>query len=70
VLILSRFIDERIIIGDDIVITVVDIREDKVRLGIAAPRGVTVHRLEVARRIRSEGRDPADRASLVKGGGS
>lgn len=46
-LVLSRLRDESIVIGDNIVITIVDIRGDKVRLGIDAPREVTVHRSEV-----------------------
>ena len=46
-LVLSRKINETIIINDNIVITVVDIRGDKVRLGIDAPRDVPVHRQEV-----------------------
>lgn len=46
-LVLSRHCDERIVIGDDIVITVVEIRGDKVRLGIEAPIQVPIHRQEV-----------------------
>ncbi|MBI4136151.1 MAG: carbon storage regulator CsrA [Candidatus Vogelbacteria bacterium] len=46
-LILSRRRDETIMIGDDIEITVVDIRGDKVRLGITAPRRIQIHRQEV-----------------------
>jgi len=46
-LVLSRHIDESIVVGDNIVITVVDIRGDKVRLGIAAPSDIPVHRREV-----------------------
>lgn len=46
-LVLTRKCEERIRIGDDIVIVVVDIRGDKVRLGIEAPREVPVHRREV-----------------------
>lgn len=46
-LVLSRKINETIIINDNIVITVVDIRGDKVRLGIEAPKDVPVHRQEV-----------------------
>lgn len=46
-LVLSRQLDESIMIGDDIRITIVDIRGDKVRLGIEAPRDVSVHRHEV-----------------------
>ena len=46
-LVLSRMNNESIVIGDDIVITVVEIRGDKVRLGVDAPREVPVHRREV-----------------------
>ncbi len=53
-LVLSRHRDESIIIGDDIVITVVDIRGDKVRLGIDAPQDVPVHRREVYEAIQRE----------------
>lgn len=53
-LVLSRQRDETIMIGDDIEITVVDIRGDKVRLGINAPGSVPVHRKEVYEAIRRE----------------
>jgi carbon storage regulator len=53
-LVLSRHRDERIIIGDDVVVTVVDIRGDKVRLGIEAPQDVSIHREEVYEAIRRE----------------
>ncbi len=53
-LVLSRQRDETIMIGDDIEITVVDIRGDKVRLGIAAPSRIAVHRKEVYESIRRE----------------
>ncbi len=46
-LVLSRQRDESIIIGDDIQITIVDIRGDKVRIGITAPPHVPVHRREI-----------------------
>lgn len=46
-LVLSRKVDEKILIGDDIVVTVVRITGGKVRLGIDAPREVTVLREEV-----------------------
>ncbi len=61
-LVLSRQRDETIMIGDDIEITVVDIRGDKVRLGIAAPSSVPVHRKEVYEAIQRENRE----ASRVK----
>ena len=68
-LVLSRHRDESIIIGDDIVITVVDIRGDKVRLGIAAPIEISVHRQEVYEAIQRENRqasrlDPQDARQL------
>ena len=53
-LVLSRQRDETIMIGDEIEITIVDIRGDKVRLGINAPRTVQVHRKEVYEAIRQE----------------
>ncbi len=46
-LVLSRQRDESIVIGGDVVITVVDVRGDKVRIGISAPHEVPVHREEV-----------------------
>lgn len=55
-LVLSRQRDESIIIGDNVVITVVDVRGDKVRLGIEAPVEVSVHRREVYEAIQRENR--------------
>jgi carbon storage regulator len=55
-LVLSRQRDESIMIGDKVVITIVDIRGDKVRLGIEAPQEVPVHRQEVYEAIKREGR--------------
>lgn len=46
-LVLSRKVGEKLIIANDIVITVVDVRGDKIRLGIEAPKDVPVHREEV-----------------------
>lgn len=51
-LVLSRKKNESIIINDDITIVVVEIRGDKVRLGVEAPKDVTVHRQEVYEAIR------------------
>jgi carbon storage regulator len=53
-LVLSRKKDERIRIADDIEIVVVDIRGDKVRLGVVAPSKVPVHRQEVYQAIQRE----------------
>lgn len=46
-LILSRNVNESIVINDDIIVTIVKVNGDKVRLGIEAPKGVPVHRQEV-----------------------
>jgi len=54
-LVLSRQRDETIMIGDDIQITVVDVRGEKVRLGITAPPHIPVHRKEVYDSIKREG---------------
>lgn len=58
-LVLSRQRDETIMIGDEIEITVVDIRGDKVRLGINAPTRIAVHRKEVYEAIRRENEQAA-----------
>ena len=46
-LVLSRKVGERLLIGDDIVVTILDSRGDGVRIGIDAPRSLKVHRAEV-----------------------
>ncbi|NLW84403.1 MAG: carbon storage regulator CsrA [Phycisphaerae bacterium] len=53
-LVLSRQKDESIMIGDDVEIVIVDVRGDKVRLGINAPRNVAVHRKEIFIAIQKE----------------
>lgn len=58
-LVLSRKKDEKIIIGDNIAIMIVDIQGDKVRLGIEAPRDVSVHREEVYQAIQKKQTEPA-----------
>ncbi len=59
-LVLSRHRDESIMIGDNIVITIVDIRGDKVRLGIDAPQSIPVHRQEVYDAIQRENSQAAN----------
>ena len=59
-LVLSRQRDEEIMIGDHIRVTIVEIRGDKVRLGIQAPSDVSVHRREVYEAIR-RGQEPTSR---------
>lgn len=58
-LVLSRQRDETIMIGDDVELTIVDIRGDKVRLGIKAPSHVAVHRKEVYDAIKRENEQAA-----------
>ncbi|MCC6446110.1 MAG: carbon storage regulator CsrA [Armatimonadetes bacterium] len=53
-LVLTRRTNQSIIIGDDIEITIVEIKGDQVRLGITAPRDITVHRKEIHEQIRQE----------------
>ena len=73
-LVLSRQRDESIIIGDNIVVTIVDIRGDKVRLGIQAPTEIPVHRREVYEAIQRENQragrlEPKDVGPLGNSGG-
>jgi carbon storage regulator len=68
-LVLSRQRDESIMIGDNIVVTIVDIRGDKVRLGINAPTEIPVHRQEIYEAIQRENLrasrvDPKDARAL------
>ncbi len=49
-LVLTRKINESLLIGDEVVITVVDVRGDKVRLGIEAPKEISIARSEIAQR--------------------
>lgn len=58
-LVLSRRVGEQIVIGEDVVLTVVEVRNDTVRLGIEAPRHVTVNRAEVRRAVAEANRDAA-----------
>lgn len=52
-LVLSRKPNQSIVISDDIVVTVIEVKGEQVRLGIRAPRSVTVHRDEVAAEIKA-----------------
>lgn len=65
-LVLSRQPDEAIIIGDDIVITIVGVRGDKVRLGISAPAHIPVHRKEVYEAIKNEMENSARQGGKVE----
>src|SRR5689334_6224279 len=67
-LVLSRQRDETIMIGDEIEITVVDIRGDKVRLGITAPTRIAVHRKEVYEAIKRENEQAAQFNNRIENG--
>lgn len=58
-LVLSRRVGERLVIGDGIVVTVIEVRGDGVRLGIDAPRSVRVHRAEVLEAVEAANVDAA-----------
>ncbi len=58
-LVLSRKKDESIIIGDDVVITVVDIKGEQVKIGVTAPKSVSIHRKEVYEAIQKENKAAA-----------
>lgn len=58
-LVLSRRAGETVAIGDDVVVSVLEVRGDVVRIGIAAPRSVAVHRGEVLEQLEKTNRDAA-----------
>lgn len=67
-LVLTRQIDETIMIGDDIEVTIVDVKGDKVRIGIRAPSAIAVHRKEIYLAIKQANVEAAqvDAAALEK----
>ena len=58
-LVLTRRANQSIMIGDDVVVTVLEVRGDQVRLGIKAPRSIDVHREEIFVQLQNANRDPA-----------
>lgn len=58
-LILTRRVGENVIVGDDITISVIEVRGDAVRIGIQAPQAVSVHREEVYRELQKANRQAA-----------
>ena len=64
-LILSRKINEKIMIGDDISVSIIEIRGDQVRIGVDAPRKVKVFRQEVYDAIKAENKAAAESAPVL-----
>jgi carbon storage regulator len=64
-LILTRKVGERVMIGDEISLTVLGVKGNQVRIGVAAPSDVSVHREEIYERIREERGGPAQRATTA-----
>ena len=65
-LILSRKIEQKIRIGDDIVITLIDVKGDQVKIGVEAPSNVKVYRQEVFEAIQSENKAAASQISMER----
>jgi len=63
-LVLSRNVEESIMIGDDVKITITDIGKSKVRLGIEAPKSISVHRQEVYDAIQKDKKDKNNKENL------
>ena len=63
---LTRKVGERIVIGDNIVLTVVDIKGDSIRLGIDAPREIKIYRGEIYEAIAAENQQSAQPVDLSK----
>lgn len=58
-LVLSRRVGESVVIGDDVTVTILEVRGDIVRVGIDAPRSVAVHRAELLEQLESSNREAA-----------
>ncbi|MDH3401135.1 MAG: carbon storage regulator CsrA [Chromatiales bacterium] len=57
-LILTRRVGESVVIGDDVTVTVLGVKGNQVRIGVDAPREVSVHREEIFERIQQENENP------------
>ena len=59
-IVIQRFEDEGVVINDEIILTIIEVREDEVRLGIEYPEGVSVHRGEVYETLQASARTGPD----------
>ncbi|MDR2953183.1 MAG: carbon storage regulator CsrA [Treponema sp.] len=64
-LILSRKVNEKVIIGEEITVSIIEVRGDQVRLGIDAPRNVKVFRQEVFDAIKAENKAASESAPVI-----
>jgi len=64
-LILSRKVDEKVVIGDDITVSIIEIRGDQIRIGIDAPKKVKVFRQEVFDAIKAENEAASKSAPVI-----
>ena len=65
-LVLSRKVNQAIMIGDDVRIVVVAVDRDQVKIGVEAPREVSVHRSEIYEEIKRTGRSPSEERRQAK----
>lgn len=63
-LILTRRVGESVVIGEDVAVTVLGVKGNQIRIGINAPKNVTVHREEIFKRIHDETGGPSNEAVL------
>ncbi|MGV3713202.1 carbon storage regulator [Pseudolysinimonas sp.] len=66
-LVVTRKKGEKVLIGDDIVVTVIDVRRDGVRVGVDAPRGIRIQRLEVVEALAAANAEAAGHADESTG---
>jgi carbon storage regulator len=66
-LVLTRKVGERVLIGDDIVVTILDARGDGIRIGIDAPRGIRIQRDEVVKAVTEANQEAQEQAAATAG---